>query len=617
MSKKAEPERIALTFDLLDLPTAQHRAGLAGLILQIDSMGSDGNQRSPSLVPAIREGDITPNSATIEFTRESMQGVFDDVYAAETVPVVVAKKWPGATKPKPGEYFIEKRDDETGELKRSPGFGYDVVQPLAPCLHRHIQPEARAWITLWRQMIWEIPRGGNNVRSRVPFEERAADKPCNEGSKAWTQINKFLARRAKSRFETGQISGALLLGAQAFNAEGVPFSGRADHNLLLHFWQVVALAFMPRAVEKKKDGKTKRVGYVVTIPDVANLLEFRREFPRMLGRLAADPRKTLPPSAWIDQPGQANLEVLLRMKGGVDQGQNVKVGRAILRSSRARGTRGHVQATATDMALAKYENGGVHAVESYHMVKSGNNIKMLSFARVVDREGLTDEYQQIDRSYRNPLFRAARIGALIRGGSWHAGMIELFAEYPWPFFIESDDTPKYLARFGRDANDQLRAAYLDIRDMKLEEMNKEQQVKYLSVIIRRLIDKYVEGRAEAKTGMKVKEFPKKKIEGKGDRLYTVYPADFRKAQQGVCSDAFLAMRSRHDQDFVGFFAGSICSVAQYLSPDEYQFLIGKLMTRPDPNPLAQEILSWEDVKAIAMIAVSACAYVVRPRETEK
>ena len=54
MSKKAAPERITLTFDLHDLPTAQHRAGLAGLILQIDSMGPDGNQKEPESHPGDR-----------------------------------------------------------------------------------------------------------------------------------------------------------------------------------------------------------------------------------------------------------------------------------------------------------------------------------------------------------------------------------------------------------------------------------------------------------------------------------------------------------------------------------------------------------------------------------
>ena len=189
-------------------------------------------------------------------------------------------------------------------------------------------------------------------------------------------------------------------------------------------------------------------------------------------------------------------------------------------------------------------------------------------------------------------------------------MIELFAEYPWTFFIEGDQTPKYLPRFGRDAKEQFQAFGEDLRDMRIDEMNNDERLKQLGLIIQRLVTKYVEGRAESKTGKRVKEFPKATIDGKERR---VFPTEFREAQQRVCSDAFLAIRSRHDQDFVEFFAGSICSVAQYLSPEEYQFLIKTLMTKPDPKLIRHDVLSWEDVKSIAMIAISACSFNVRPR----
>src|SRR3954465_15902397 len=83
MSKKPVPDRVTLTFDLLDLPTAQHRAGLGGLILQIDSMGPEGNRKDPRLIPVIE--DLTSTSAKIAFTRNSMQGLFNDLYAARLI----------------------------------------------------------------------------------------------------------------------------------------------------------------------------------------------------------------------------------------------------------------------------------------------------------------------------------------------------------------------------------------------------------------------------------------------------------------------------------------------------------------------------------------------------
>ena len=55
------------------------------------------------------------------------------------------------------------------------------------------------------------------------------------------------------------------------------------------------------------------------------------------------------------------------------------------------------------------------------MLKLGNNVKMVSFARVADRPGLVEDYERIDRTFRNPLFRAARMRALIREEPWHRG----------------------------------------------------------------------------------------------------------------------------------------------------------------------------------------------------
>jgi CRISPR-associated protein Cmx8 len=101
------------------------------------------------------------------------------------------------------------------------------------------------------------------------------------------------------------------------------------------------------------------------------------------------------------------------------------------------------------------------------------------------------------------------------------------------------------------------------------------------------------------------------VNGKPRRIY---PAEFREAQQRVCSDAFLAMRSRHDQDFVEYFVGSICSVAQYLPTDDYQFLTRILMRQSPSNVTGPTPPCWEDVKALSMIAVSACSYATQPRD---
>jgi len=636
MSKKPAPERITLTFDLLDLPTAQHRAGLAGLILQIDSMREEGNRMSPKLIPEIEK--LTTTSATIAFTRGSMQGVFDDLYAAKFVEVVVATKWPGETKPKPGEFFLSTRDPKTGEVKPVKGFAYDVVQPLAPCLSKHLQEGTESpWLDLWRQMVWSITRGGNNVRSRSPFIDVAKRRPCGDGATAWAQLIDFDEKSAKSLSLTAPISGALMLGAQAVNAEAVPFSGRVDHNLLLHFWQVVVLTFVPQVVSKK-DAKVERMGYVLAIPDVADLREFRDLFPEILGGLKADQARRIPTAAKVDLPDQAGLEVLKRLKEGVKEGrtQANKIGASERAGSfekrlpsRGAGDRADRLGAVQSLASSRASSGWgtcVRAVESYHMFKLGNNVKLLSFSRVADRPGLVRQYAMIARTYRNPLFRAALMRALIRDQAWHSGMIELFAEYPYPFFIEGDDTPKYLPRYGRDARELLKGFYKDTQDMNAHETDYQSELKLLGIVIHRLVDGYVERRAEKKTAIKVATLTKAPVRDKDGEplkrksgeplMLPVFPKEFREAQQRICSDAFLAIRSRHDQDFVEYFAGTICSVEHQLSHANYQFLVRVLMTSPDPDPVGEKRLCWEDVKAMAMIAFSACSFNVRSRDAE-
>ena len=486
MSKKAQVEEVTLAFDLHELPTAQHRAGLSGLIFQIDAMGRDGYQRPDKLVPVIKK--LTATTAEIAFTRDSMQGVFDELYVAKPVEVVVETRWPDETKPKPGEYFVSKKDPKTGVVKQATGFPYDVVQPQAPALKRHLVGNRGSWLELWREMLWAIPRGGNNVRSRAPFIDLANGRPSGEGESAWTQAVDFQDRRAKSQFKTEPISGALILGAQAINAEGVSFSGRVDQNLLLHFWQLVVLTFVPQVVARK-DGKVERVGYVLAIPDVADLIGFRVGFPEILQNLEAkDPRHT-PPNARLDLPAQAGLETLRRLRNAARDEAIAKYVRSVQRGGLGK-RRGDYRAPAASKAAREWGRC-VRGVETYHMFKLGTNVKLVSFSRVDDRPGLTEEYDRIDKSFRNPLFRAGLMRSLLRDRPWHWGMIEPFAEYPHRFFLETEETPTYLPHFGRDARALFTAHQQEIRGMTPDEMIDEEKFKHLGQIVRNLITSYV------------------------------------------------------------------------------------------------------------------------------
>ncbi|HKM53520.1 MAG TPA: type I-MYXAN CRISPR-associated protein Cmx8, partial [Isosphaeraceae bacterium] len=292
MSKsKTEPKRITLAFDLFDLPTAQHKAGLAGLLLQIRSMKD--RRIAPETIPNVEE--LARTTARITFTRDSVQGLFDDLYDAKIVEKSSPTKWPNAAIKR--EEIQQLTDPATGRSKQVKQYIYDVVQPQAPCLMRFLaSPEDNPWLKLWRDMVWAIPRGINTTRA--PFNKRAGGLPSSEGEAVWAHISKFQEELARSIFATGPISSALMLAAQSENAESVPFSGRHDHNFLLHFWQLVVLTYVPQVIDN--DGKPAAKGYTLSIPDVADIWEFSLAFPELLASLRLERRGFRPTDALID-----------------------------------------------------------------------------------------------------------------------------------------------------------------------------------------------------------------------------------------------------------------------------------------------------------------------------
>ena len=173
MAKKpnatAEPNAVTITYDLFDLPTAQHKAGLAGLLLQIRHMNDAGKSPKPKAVPKVVE--MTRTTATIEFTAESVQCLFDDVYAATPELVRVKSKWANS-EPVKTEESVEEVEEKTadGTVKKKTVkvkyFFYKQVQPSGNVLRQYITNAPDLWLKLWRDMVWSIPRGNPQSRSR-------------------------------------------------------------------------------------------------------------------------------------------------------------------------------------------------------------------------------------------------------------------------------------------------------------------------------------------------------------------------------------------------------------------------------------------------------------------
>ncbi|HOL94202.1 MAG TPA: hypothetical protein PLH79_07645, partial [bacterium] len=117
-SKKTVQDTLTLEYDLFSLPTAQHKAGLVGLLLMIESM----KRREMSPLPEIVS--ITDSKAEIRFSKESMQLMFDDLFDAEWIVVTSKTKWKNAT-----PIRIEENENEfDGKKRKEKVYCYKIFQ---------------------------------------------------------------------------------------------------------------------------------------------------------------------------------------------------------------------------------------------------------------------------------------------------------------------------------------------------------------------------------------------------------------------------------------------------------------------------------------------------------
>lgn len=541
---KAAPSSVTITYDLFDLPTAQHKAGLAGLLMQIESM----RQRhvTASWIPAVHE--VTANTATITFTEESTQGLFDDLYDATFVDVESANKSNKAT-PK-AEKTVKVTDPKTGKTKEAKRFVYEVMQPRGAFLEQQFGSGTSPWLKLWRDMLWAVPR--SKPTTRGPYQDRANERPCREGKAAWQLLLKWEAARTQGRAITDSVSSALLLGAQAASAESVPFNGLVQQNLLLHFWALACLTYVPERITQ--EGETKYVGYTLVIPEVSDLQDFIRQFPRLLAGLKRDVCGYRPAEAVISLPEQGVLRFMDHLADLA--GANLH-GRSLMFS--------------------------VASAEYHHLIQLRHNTKVATTGRLSLTAGILSEYRRIRDRYSNPLFMKARLASLLDRETWYAGMSEVLTRWPAPFFVRTESTPGKIPGFHRDA-------YIAFK----EEVSMDTQTTSadLAQVVYRLVQQYVWRKTEARSNISYQTFKDKK--DANGRIQV--PAAYREAKARICEDMFLSFRSRREQDFVDYFSSTIGSVPQYLPESEYILVTQALING-----------RWMDVKTLAMLAVSACS----------
>ena len=557
MERATQKIEKTLSYSLFDLPSAQHKAGLAGLLLLIDSLQKRGAKPLPDI------SHLSATSVKLTFTQDSIQTVFDDLYDAAQVERTFKSKWSGKT-PKRVE-IEEKRDEKSGKVKKQKIYVYDVIEPKASFLEHYYRGDENGWLKLWRDMLWATLRA--QPKTRDVYEQRADSDPCQEAKSTW----KELLKSAKQQKHSQSIAGSLFVGAQAANAERITFEGIVEQNFLLHFWPVTVRIFVPETIDR--EGNTKLHGwngrdgsvYVLAIPEVSDLKEFCGVFPRALDTLDSQVRGYRPANSIITVPEEGGMEFLRNLSLIAEQ----------------RAGSGEV----------KYS---ISAIEVFSLEKQGNSVKTHTAGKIIPRQGLLSQYESVRQSCRNPFFKAQLLLNLLRDIDWIEGFLRLFSEQPAEFFIHVKKTPHQLPFFSTDVRKKFNAIIDEFK--RLEEAHSmaeaaDPKPQSLEKRIYEMIRSYVTQKTEAKAKLKWSDFKDKKTpDGK-----MAIPPDYIEARQKICMDAFLAIRSRREQEFIEYFTGTICSVPQFLPADDYVFVSQALL----------EENGWEKVKTLSMLALSA------------
>jgi CRISPR-associated protein Cmx8 len=532
-------ETITLEYNLAELPSSQHRAGLAGLVLMVRWLKDEPNKKGFCEIMQIDE-----TSATLQVDQEGLQFLFDKVYAASKEEIGRETKLKNKAKEEIPPLREEKRTitDKEGKSKEKTFYIYHQVIPKGAFLVDYDKSEEGIWIKLWRNMIWSILRGV--PATRRPYDERSEGVFTEDVEKIWQELNK------KSDY-TVDLPSTYFIGAQASNAENVSFKDLARFQFLLHFWAFVAQIYTP--LTWTFDRKTNREspkdnGYALVIPDVADLETFCDELPDVLRSRSSEKFGYRPKESAIDVAAEGALDLMSK----INQRLATKVNQV------------------SDLLLG---------VDVVHLEKQGNNIRLWGNTRIYPNRLIIDKYKNAKDKFKNQFFRRQIILNILNEKDWFYGFDSLLSK--------TDSEQTIGQSFFRS---DIRKAFEDIgvtNKLKgansMETTTQEVIPKTVEEIVYRLVGTYISAKLKSKYQLEWSEGYKG----------TPKEVEYNEKKGKIAREAFLAIRSRTESDFIDYFASTLCAFPQFLNERGYQTLAKALHTETDK------------VRTLTMLALSA------------
>ena len=563
---REDDESILVPWSLPDLPTAQHKAGLAGLLVYVRKM-KEFIQNAPYPIVEFK----SPLELGIRFTQASLKTLMDSVYAGEEHLVESRTMWSGRKPDEEKTVSVE----ENGQQKQAKIFLYKVVRPKAELIAHWMGGDGEnSWVVLWRQAVRGVLRAGGNTEKIYEFTSQQ-ESPTERSGDLRELWNGLVAAARNRPGSVKTVPTAMFIGAEERSAERVEFKGEVRHNLLLHFWPFVSPVFVPKAL-LREGGQWKRRdrGFVMAIPEVGNLMEFASVIDahwRRVQNTHNDGSGYFPRQAQIDTAVEGGMAFLHSLT--IDRLENMDDG---------------------DFFDA------VPQVDLFHLEKRGNSVRMLAAESVRLCAGTLKKFDRIlRRPSLNVLVKRLLLRNLLDGLPWNARAADmLFNRFPVELFIRSSNSPGFAQNFGLSTREQFKIT----RDDMSEQIN-------IASKVYNFVGEFVAQRAEKRSGVKRDELPKK--DGKIDwSASSAITKDYLAAREKVATDAFLAIRGRNSDEFVDYFVGSICAVPQFMgargiSPEEGFIALS--------NALHESEVKRTEVKNLTMLALCAHAWQPRPQ----
>lgn len=552
MTVTLNKNQVTLKYVLSQLPSSQHRAGLAGLILSIRWLKEQ--QEFENLVNAeLKVIDLSADTVTVQFNLAGLTALMKSHYSAAFEERESNKKRANSKQ----KFKTIKRkvfNADTGKDKFTTFYVYTDIVPQGE-LVRSFEPTNSnnlVWTKLWQEVTWAILRPRD--KQRLSFKAMANSIEPSEIEKTWN----LLRDKPDSKVP---LSSTYMLGAQAKNNEGVEFSDVAKNKFLLNFWSYVVQIYLPEKIDFK--GKPELHGYAIAIPDVRHLAAFCQYFPSILRQRDTKEQWGKPSSAIVRNLEEAGLDSL-----------------------------GSIHTYLSKLKPELNIDELLFGVDIFHIVrpqdKPQSKPQMLSIRRYLPNREAISEFTRLQHKLYSPLFRQQYWQNLTRDRPRIEGFYNLLRDLP------TDETIKnnlFCRDFRLVFHPQSSVMELEETEgitpkkvKKPSDNNKFEPIESEEISIEslllRLLKTYTRHQLEHRFRLKWHE-NWNNLKTEELKKIAAYQ-DYKKKRQQIVVDLHYDLcRPRAVHKFLAYFAAKFTNVYQYITTEEYLLLAKMIQTEPE------------------------------------